>query len=1087
MFDLGSIIQTGAAVLRVTFTGSMPLSASPQGANDALNTFNWKVQGAKTITVGIVRTVSADPFSFDLILNSPLTTGNWTLTTGDIQTPFGVSLDVDALTFASNGAQPYFTIPLSAMTSETVLRQALNSALDGPGWKAFVAALGYSDQKNTELAAAAALQKNLATATGVYLEHITTSYGIDRKADVGIGDESLRTLTLGLNANKVNTLGLETVLQAYYGIDATVAHATAGTPQPYNVAGQNLIFEIDGIVVSVSFTAANFQNPSAGSAQEVATVINREFRLLGMAAIATETVDPDTGFTYLRIYSGQNGIKGSMRWQGGSAEYGLQFPTLIGTTADLTTTWSLTNGNLTNGIPFGNVRLSWTGGTSPQLIKVFVGDYVNLYGNSINAVNQGTYAVVGTNLNYIDLQGIPEPINQTSFAQLALGDIFFVRPSIIRLAANNVAFVAQAAPGSSEVVLAATTVAVSRTLNTAWYLNSPAPIALQTSNSDTYPVNYRGGPLQVGLESQVTVQTSTPHGLSIGRFFTLDGVATAHSDVPIAVRTNLTPALTPLIYGKWHAVSTGYIGWDSGQAAFQLLNATASAMTNLGNAGLTGSSGPTMVTLQSGRVLIVSDSSTTIYDPITNTFAAGAAPPNVKKSGYNPNSAAVLSDGRVVVLGFDNVSSLIADIYNPNLNSWANSHVVSTGATSFTSLPGSITTGDNYVVHVPTGGALAYIYSPLEDVWRTVTLTNGSSYIDMVSVRNGSPRGALWLSGQTFITSFDLATQACTTIPYLQTSAANRFMAKAHSGEVFLIPTNGVNIEIFNPKAPLILAGRVVVGAAGSGDSQPAPLLLADNRIIFTDTGVNGALASFNGYSKFNQESGGGLAGTFQATAIPSPTQVTFQTPLFPYRTRITAGVLTPILAETQSLPTGYMLDTAEGVSLSDSQTKTTVIVAGGTGPQVLQVASTTGFPNTPGYILLSFGRDNQSLPLRYIGVASATQLLLDPGVTLAYRYPVATTVDLLTSRGTFVPVNSVPLGVSWLTASAVGRLAAETDLDFAVAAGLNVITTVMYPGDRGLGNEGLPTHGVPKITDAVFVWGSDNVDAELATDRETS
>ena len=1091
MFSLGTTSQIGAAVVRVTFTGAMPLSASPQGVNDALNKFNWTLQGPTTAKIDMVRTVSADPFSFDLILDAALLSGSWTLTAGDIQTPFGEGLDVQALNFTSNGAQPFFNVPLSSMTSETVVRQALNAALDGPGWKAFVAAVGYSDQKNTELAYAAALQKNLATATGVYLEHITTSYGIDRKADVGISDESLRTLTLGLNANKVNTTGLEAVLLAYYGIDATVAHATAGTAQPYAIKnGDNLIFEVDGNMVTVTFSSADFVNAAQATAQEVATSINRELRLLGLAAEATEILDPNTGLTVLRIYSGLNGIKGSLRFFGGSAEFGFQFPTIVGTTQAAGTTWQIITNTLTNGVPFGNIRLQYLSGAAPTLINVFAGDYVNLYGATVNAANQGTFVVTDVSVsgNYIDIAGILEPVNQSTFTQLSAGDIYFVRPTIIRLPPNNVAFVAQSAPGTSEIVLAATTVAVSRTLNTAWYLNSPAPISLLTSSGDTYPTNFRGGPLHVGNESLVTVKTASPHGLTVGRYFILDGVSIAENDIPNPAQSTLAGSIAPTLIGRWHYTTAGYLGWDSSVSAFQLLNLSATSMSNLGNAGIGGSAGPTMVTMTNGRVLIVSDSTTLIYDPVANAFASAAAPPNTKTSGFQPNSASNLSDGRVMVIGFTG-SATIADIYNPTLNSWSNSHTLVTSASDNLSRPGCLTTSDGYVFFVSSSTNAAYIYSPLEDVWRSVTLPNTGSYIDMAFVKDGTPRGGIWLTNTTSgsaIVVLNLATLT-TTVHQHVNSTSNWFICVALTNEVVFVPVSSVTpLEIYNPRAPAALAGRAVGSTLGTSDAWPSPILLADGRIIFTNTGNVGSLSSLNIYSKYNQESGGGLTGKFQVTAVSAPNVFSFQTPDFPYRTRITAGVVTPVLAETQSLATGYMLDTVDGVSLSDTQTTTTVLLPGGTGPRVLNVGSTAGFPNAPGYILLAFGTDNQSLPLRYIGVASATQLLLDPGVTLAVRYQVGTTVDLLTSRGTYVPADSVPLGVTWLTASAVGRLAAETDLAFAQGAGLDIVTTVVYPGDRGLGNEGDPTHGVQKITDAVYVWGSDSIDSEEATDRET-
>jgi hypothetical protein len=1416
-FSLSSVTQTGAAVLRVTFTDAMPLSASPQGLNDALNKFNWTLQGPVSVSVGLVRTVSGDPFSFDLVCVSALISGTWTLKAGDIRTPFGVIIDVNSLQFVSNGAQQYFSVPLSAMTSETVVRQALNAALDGPGWKALVAALGYSDQKNTELAVAAAAQKNLATATGTYLENITTSYGVDRKADVGISDDTLRILTLGLNANKVNTLGLEAVLQAYYGDNATIAHATAGMAQPYAIVdGDSLIFEVDNVNVLVAFAASDFQDPDNASAQEVATVINRELRLLGMAALATEFVDPNTGLIHLRIYSGQNGIKGYLRFHGGSIDAALQFPTILDV-GDMTidTQWYFeTSANNPGVIPFGTIQMIYDGGTQPNMIGVFVGDYVNIYADQGDTTQgmQGTWQITDILVNVDQSQYVVSfaaPLNANpnggDFTPQNLRDLFFSRPSVIRLQANNVAFVSQAAPGASEIVLAATTVAVGRTLKTAWYLNGSAPIQLLTSDSDVYPTNYRGGFVHGADAGLVTIKTASPHGLAVNRFFFLDNLVLAESDA-IEDDVTLLALATPQLKGGWNPTTGGYLGWDANSHTFKFLNSAGSSITDLGAAGLGASNGPTLVSLNNGQVLIVSDSTALIFDPNTVTFTATAAPPNVKVSGSGVLSGTLLANGSAMVIGTDG-TSLWSDIYSPTLGSWGTSHqfavanpsswfsssaigesrtwtsiawspllgifaavasdagatgqvgtssdgrtwkqrnapvshswvaiiwasgpaifvavatdgaimtsadgtnwnirtapsarqwtalsyspdknvivavaqdgtaaqqvayssdgitwlaatspsvrqwasidwspklrmfvaVAKDGTTAnqfmysrngiawystaipstavwsvikwspdanvfaamsndnsgavFTSsngltwtlatgrlvgfswtalewssdygvfaalgnffgagngatspdgitwttmtpptagsptglayssklgffvatayvnafavslnggnstevnLPGALTTPDGYVYYIMTNPTKGFVYSPSEDLWRGFTLPSVSgTFYSMDYIDDGTPRGSIWLSTtdtSKYLYRIDLSSITATQYAFNQGgfTPTTYYVAPTPSKEIAMIPKGNTNapVTIINPRAPSTQSSRIIMpggNIGGTGDNDSMPLLLTDGRIVYTDFS-NSRWLSLNIYSQFKQQSGGGLANVLlQVTGVSAPNVLSFRTPFSPYRTRIKAGTLTPVLPATQALASGYILDSTEGVALADVQTTTTTIVAGGVGPRILNVASTAGIPNEPGYITLAFGQDNQSLPIRYTGVASSTQLLLDPSALLAQRYPSGTTVDLLTARGPFAPADSTPFGVTWLTSSVVGRLAAETDLAFAEGAGLDVTTTVVYPGDRGLGNEGQPTHGVQKLTDAVYVWGSDDIDAELATDRETT
>lgn len=1411
-FSLQTVNQTGAAVIRVTFADAMPLSANPTGAFDATNRLNWTLRGPNEAHVELVRTVSADPFSFDLVCDAVLQSGNWTLSAADIRTPFGVSLDTDSLNFVSNGAQPYFNIPLAGMTSEVVVRQALNAALDGPGWRAFVAALGYSDQKNVELAAAAALQKNLATATGPYLENLAAADGVNKNPDVGTSDDVLRRLTLGLNANKVNTMGLEAVLRAYYGIDATVAHATAGLPEPYVVHdGDNLLFTVDGTPVEVDFATSFFKNSNAASAQEVATVINREFRRLGLAAEATEFQDPNTGAIYLRIYSAQNGIKGKLVFQGGRLDYALQFPTVVDIAASgqtLSNVWLLRTSANDSSIPFGTVRLVFDGDTSTlDIFSLFAGDYVNLYYQGVQTRGcTGTWQItaVDTNNNTVDFTGplAPTPDGNDFFPDP--NQLFFTRATVIRLPAHNVAFVAQAVPSTSKIVMAATTQAVSRGLKTAWYLNSCPTLDLLTSNADVYPTNYRGGPLRGASADLVTVVTAAPHGLTAGRYFFLDDVIVAESDTVVSEITSTVTPTVPNLFGRWNPCTGGYLGWNLTTHTFVLLSADATTLTSLGNAGIGGSAGPTMASLRDGRVLIVSDATTLIFDPVTATFTSATAPPHNKTSGKSPLGAATISDGRVVVTGSDG-TSVWADIYNPTLNSWGinyqlpsklftswNTQNVSSvawaamdwspelrrfgmvgtsgsqrfawspdgftwtlqtmsAAGSFTLLKwcqGLAGTGlwvaagtDGTVATSPDGftwttqtlpstrqwGAIAYspesktvvliaqngtaaqqvaystngstwtaataasqriwaaatwspklglflavaqdgtasnqlmvsrngiswftvvlptttawggiawsqhlgqvtmigpaialssvdgftwtqasapgftsyqtliwsqqyrsfvgmatssgvqltvtspdgvtwsqdgglvfsgasgnitaladsprlglvaaannghaytcivsndetnsigslttyddhvycmmssptplkgfYYAPAEDGWRSLTLPSvANGWYSMAYVNDGLPRGSLWLGTldtSQYIFRIDLATNNCTAYAFVPTAGtpdAFRIVATP-TNEVALVAFNSHTASdyIINPRAPTGLQARELMHGSsigGTNDRQSTPVVLADGRIYYTDSTLSRWLV-INTYSKFRQQSGGGLSGRiFKAETVGSagPNSVSFRTPDFPYRTRIVAGTLTPILAETQHIGSGYMLDTVSGTALSGAQTLTTTVVNGGSGTRLLTVSSTVGFPNTPGYIVLGFGTNNQSAVIKYISVISGTQLLLDPGAVFPQRYAVGTTVDLLFQRGTFSPADSTPYGVTWLTGTAIGRQAAETDIGFAAASGLNVSIEVIYPGDRGLGNEGQPDTGVQKLSDAVFVWGSDTVDAELAADRE--
>jgi hypothetical protein len=69
-------------------------------------------------------------------------------------------------------------------------------------------------------------------------------------------------------------------------------------------------------------------------------------------------------------------------------------------------------------------------------------------------------------------------------------------------------------------------------------------------------------------------------------------------------------------------------------------------------------------------------------------------------------------------------------------------------------------------------------------------------------------------------------------------------------------------------------------------------------------------------------------------------------------------------------------------------------------------------------------------------------------------------------------------VGSFYLTDSNSGRINAEGTVENISGGGLNVDITIAYPGDRGLGGEGLPATG-QKFSDKVLVWGSNNLDID--------
>ena len=139
----------------------------------------------------------------------------------------------------------------------------------------------------------------------------------------------------------------------------------------------------------------------------------------------------------------------------------------------------------------------------------------------------------------------------------------------------------------------------------------------------------------------------------------------------------------------------------------------------------------------------------------------------------------------------------------------------------------------------------------------------------------------------------------------------------------------------------------------------------------------------------------------------------------------------------------------------------------------------------TEGYLLFNFGYENQVGPVKCFGFTDDNTLQIDSGFKFPYYLPIGTIVNVLFQRGGFEPTNTS--GGFWLTASNIGRAAAIDTLKMISAAGIELDITTRYPGDRGLGDEGYPVVGNYKLSDVVEIFGSDNIDQELADARSAS
>ena len=163
-----------------------------------------------------------------------------------------------------------------------------------------------------------------------------------------------------------------------------------------------------------------------------------------------------------------------------------------------------------------------------------------------------------------------------------------------------------------------------------------------------------------------------------------------------------------------------------------------------------------------------------------------------------------------------------------------------------------------------------------------------------------------------------------------------------------------------------------------------------------------------------------------------------------------------------------YIYDTSQGFTIGGASTTLTSAVNGETG-QIINVANSTDFPNTTGYLIINYGCSDQEGPIPYIAAPSSGTLLISPAYFIQQAHAEGASVLLVASKSPIVLPTDGSAYQPYLTDTASGRVYAQNLIDTIVAAGVTVIYTVLYPNSIGLGGWESPIPGANEIS---YVYG---------------
>jgi len=280
-------------------------------------------------------------------------------------------------------------MPITTVDQEVIrLRSYLNPLIRGPNTNAVLYALAQNstylvntiDQVNDQL--------YLATAQGTFLDDLAAEYEITRPPDVGVGDDEFRQIAIEIKNRKAVRDLINQLLNIMFGDQLTKASSPSSVLEPYELQDQDMLivgFD-DQAPITLLFTTSEFSSIAAATAQEVADSITKSLRRINHTG--TAIVQNDGNGNYVRIFSDTIGPASNVTIFGGRAQNALIFDSPVNAGGNMSTQWTLTQQ------PGGFIRFTWSGGANPNLGKLTVGNYANIFGGGfLSSSNIGSYTI----------------------------------------------------------------------------------------------------------------------------------------------------------------------------------------------------------------------------------------------------------------------------------------------------------------------------------------------------------------------------------------------------------------------------------------------------------------------------------------------------------------------------------------------------------------------------------------------------------------------------------------------------------------------------------------------------------------------
>lgn len=165
-----------------------------------------------------------------------------------------------------------------------------------------------------------------------------------------------------------------------------------------------------------------------------------------------------------------------------------------------------------------------------------------------------------------------------------------------------------------------------------------------------------------------------------------------------------------------------------------------------------------------------------------------------------------------------------------------------------------------------------------------------------------------------------------------------------------------------------------------------------------------------------------------------------------------------------------YIWDPSKTFLIAQPEANTTQEV-NSSSLNIIEVDNSSDIPDEFGFLIFGFGTELEEGPVPYISRPSSNTVIIDPSYVFKNNHVVGTNVSLVAQNSSYEPDRDGTDYPFYITDIVTGRVYAQELINLVAATGINVVITILYPGDEGLGK-----WGDEQNSEKFFIWGDDLV-----------